>query len=96
MIVRAGNEPPVELRTERDVLRFIADRRRRADRSLRQASPQRPQRADALCRRAHRVLDFPKSLPLFDALTQLSDDEIRAGRLLANGIVFPFVAGVRA
>ena len=50
MIVRAGNEPPVELRTERDVLRFIADRRRRADRSLRQASPQRPQRADALSR----------------------------------------------
>ena len=86
MIVRSGNEPPVELRTARDVIRFCS-RRRRSDR---QVTPQRHQRAHALRGVRKRVLDFPKPLPLFDALTQLSDDEVRAGRLLAHGIVFPF------
>lgn len=76
------------LRTARDVQRFIADRRRRSDRSLRQIAPQPTQDSGARQGLSQRVVEFPETTAPADRPAEISDHQIEAGRRLAGSICF--------
>lgn len=70
-----------------DVVRII-DRRRRADRSLRQVAPQTPEDAGAVRRLPEGVVQFPEALTPGDRAAEIPDHQIQSGRRLAASIRF--------